>query len=111
MRIVLHVRHIAAFPSPGHKSVRRTGSFDHVGDRDGDGDFCPRKCCGCHIDKRRKQTEAPEGVVDILQELRRLLWRAKPVPCESCDVFVSSETCVSGLNGFRDSHKVANSTV
>lgn len=74
MRIVLHVRHMADLPSPGHTSVRRIGSFDHVGDRDGDGDFCPRKCCGCHTDKRRKQMEASEGVADILQEVRRLLW-------------------------------------
>lgn len=85
---------MANFPSPGHTSVSRIGSFDNEGDGDGDGDFCPRKCCGCHIEKRRKQTEAPEGAVDIFQEVRRLQWRAKLVPRGSRDVFVASEICI-----------------
>lgn len=45
MRTVLHAQHVADFPTPGH--VSRIVSFN-------DGDFCPRKCCGCHM--REKET-------------------------------------------------------
>lgn len=103
---------MANFPSPGHTSVSRIGSFDNEGDGDGDGDFCPRKCCGCHIEKRRKQTEAPEGAVDILQEVRRLQCRAKlvHVGVVMC-LWPRRSVFVSALNGFRDSHRVTNSTI
>lgn len=107
MRAVLHVQHTANFPFPGRTSVSRVGSFDN----EGDGGFCARKCCECHIEKRRKQMEAPEGAVDILQEVRRLLWRTKLVPCGSCDVFVSSEICICIWLSFRDTHKVTKSTI
>lgn len=63
---MLRIERTANFPSPGRTSVSRIGSFDNQGDGDGVGDFCPRKCSGCHIEKRRKRMEAPGGEADML---------------------------------------------